>query len=489
MTAPTSQVATAELRQLIEDLDRGTDDDLQAVARLAATLLGTPTASVNALDGPLMHQLATVGFPLDKVAREDTICVRVRRRTAGSFSCPDLAADAGFADSPWVDGRQAAFRGYASAPLTVRGVAVGALCVVDVVPRSFRAAERTHLDDLALLAGAMLERREQARTAARLAADVEQARQELEWTVGELATAHAELSRADAFAQGLLEVLPVGVVAVDAQGERVLVNEVTRNWHETADGRTTTVQTSPTPMFFRPDGVTPIPPAELPLIRSLRGSGVAHTEAVLQHRGQEPRRLSITSAPIHSATGELLGSVAAMTDVTHQRELEDRLRAAALHDGLTGLPNRALIVDRLEHALRAGQRTGEHVAVLFCDLDGFKAVNDTQGHAAGDEVLVEVARRLVRGLRPGDTVGRLGGDEFVLLCPGAASPEATGAIATRVEHSLRAPVVLSSGVRVRVGVSVGVAVSGAEDRPEDLMTRADAGMYAVKEQHHRELPG
>ena len=484
-TASTSQVPTGDLRQLIEELDRTADAELEAVARLAAGLLGMPIASVNAVHGDQMHQLATVGSTAERGPRADSVCVRVGRLTEGLFSSADLSADPRFADSPWVDGRQAAFRGYASAPLTVRGVHVGALCVLDVVPRCFSATGEAGLRDLARLASAILERRDQTRIAARLASDTEQTRQELESTVAELAAAHTELSRTEAFAQGLLEVLPVGVVAVDASGRRVLVNEVTRNWHQAVDGRPVTPESSPTPLFFHPDGVTPLPTGELPLIRSSNGSGIAHTEAVLQHEGRPPRRLSITSSPIHSANGELLGAVAAMTDVTLRWELEDQLRTAALHDGLTGLPNRALIVDRLDHALRTGHRSGEHVAVMFCDLDGFKAVNDTRGHAAGDEVLVEVARRLVRGLRPGDTIGRLGGDEFVLLCPGAATPEATAAIATRVEHSLRAPVVLSSGVRVQVGVSVGVAVSRDGDRPEDVMTRADAGMYAVKEQHHR----
>ena len=487
-TAPPTQLPTVELLQLIEDLDRTSDAELQAVARLAASVLGAPFASVNAVQGTRTHQLAAAGAPVGP-PRADTVCARVRRMTDGAYTCTDLSAEPAFADLPWINGEVARLRGYASTPLVVGGAVVGALCVLDVVPRAFTAEQCTALDDLALLAGAALERRAQARTAARLASDVEQARQELEWTVGALASAHAELRTAQAFTDGLLEVLPVGVVAVDADGRRVLVNGVTRSWHDAADGGTATVASAPTGTFLHPDGVTPMAREELPLVRSLTGSGIASSEAVLVHPGRPQRWLSITSSPIHAADGTLLGSVAAMTDVTHQRELEDRLRAAALHDPLTGLPNRALLVDRLEHALRAGRRSGEPVTVLFCDLDGFKAVNDTHGHAAGDQVLAEVARRLSAAVRPGDTVARLGGDEFVLLCPGAQTAEAAAAIATRVEHALREPVRLAGGATARVGVSVGVAVSGvavpgADERPEDLLTRADEGMYAVKQRHH-----
>jgi diguanylate cyclase (GGDEF)-like protein len=456
-TAPPQPPTAGLLRQLIEDLARSHDDELAAVARLAAALLGTPVASVNAVDGDWMRQLATVGFPSAPAGRVDTPCVRVLRATGGEpFASADLAADPELADSPWVDGRAASFRGYASAPLLVEGAVVGALCVVDLVPHPFDAADLANLADLALLAGAVLERR----------------------------AAHAELSRAQAYTDGLLEVLPVGVVAVDADGRRVLVNGVTRRWHDESDSGTSTVATAPTGTFLRPDGVTPMPREELPLLQSLRGSGIAHSQAVLVHPGRPPRRLSITSSPIHGADGALLGSVAAMTDVTHQCELEERLRTAALHDALTGLPNRSLLMDRLDHALRASTRDGTPVAVLFCDLDGFKAVNDTFGHQAGDAVLVESARRLAGVVRPGDTVARLGGDEFVLLCPGAGTAAAVSAITTRIEHALRAPVVLAGGQEVGVGVSVGSALSVAGDGPGELLDRADEVMYAVKQEHH-----
>jgi two-component system cell cycle response regulator len=160
-----------------------------------------------------------------------------------------------------------------------------------------------------------------------------------------------------------------------------------------------------------------------------------------------------------------------------RKRAEIRLARLALHDPLTGLPNRLLLDDRLGHALTR-RRTNGQVALLFIDLDGFKAVNDAHGHAAGDELLVQVAERLREGLRAGDTVARMGGDEFVVLCEDVADVEATIALADRIALRLADPYLLSAG-RVEISAAVGVAVAGEEDAPS-LLRRADAAMYAAK---------
>jgi diguanylate cyclase (GGDEF)-like protein len=160
-----------------------------------------------------------------------------------------------------------------------------------------------------------------------------------------------------------------------------------------------------------------------------------------------------------------------------RKRAEVRLARLALHDPLTGLPNRLLLDDRLDHALTRRRRTGQ-VALFFIDLDGFKAVNDAHGHAAGDELLVQVAERLREGLRAGDTVARLGGDEFVVLCEDVNDVDATIALADRMAVRLADPYALSVGP-VRVSAAVGVAVAGDDDAPS-LLRRADAAMYAAK---------
>ena len=158
----------------------------------------------------------------------------------------------------------------------------------------------------------------------------------------------------------------------------------------------------------------------------------------------------------------------------------DQSREAALHDPLTGLPNRVLILELLEHAFRSGRRSGQISAVFFVDLDRFKAVNDTYGHQVGDELLVALARRLTGMLRPGDSLARLSGDEFVILCEDLVDASAADPIALRLNTELSRPFVLS-GVEVTVSASIGIAFSGhGVEEPEQLLRDADLAMYRSK---------
>jgi diguanylate cyclase (GGDEF)-like protein len=152
-----------------------------------------------------------------------------------------------------------------------------------------------------------------------------------------------------------------------------------------------------------------------------------------------------------------------------------------MHDSLTGMPNRLLLFDRLEHALRVTARTGQRLAVLFVDLDGFKSVNDRLGHQAGDDVLVMVAQRIGEAVREADTVARLGGDEFVILCERVGEPEQPVEIAERIIAALNRPFVVSAGA-ASISASVGIAEAGGCDGPSELLLRADQAMYASKQQ-------
>ena len=171
----------------------------------------------------------------------------------------------------------------------------------------------------------------------------------------------------------------------------------------------------------------------------------------------------------------------AASDVTARRKAQARLLQAAFYDPLTGLPNRALFKDRLEVAFaRAKGREAARFAVLFLDLDRFKVVNDSLGHRAGDELLVQIARRLESCRRAGDTVARLGGDEFTLLVEGVASDEEAISVAERVHRSL-APPYLIEGHEVFAGASIGIALGGpTTERVEHLLRDADTAMYRAK---------
>ncbi|WP_460794781.1 sensor domain-containing protein [Nocardioides pacificus] len=206
--------------------------------------------------------------------------------------------------------------------------------------------------------------------------------------------------------------------------------------------------------------------------RSTRGP--ERYELVYRHPDGGRRILQVAAAPLIDDEGIFEGSLAMVSDITASRRLEEELRRAALHDGLTGLPNRALLLDRLEHALT---RETTSTAVLFVDLDQFKIVNDARGHSAGDELLVGVAERLRLGARPTDTVARFGGDEFLVVCEDVDADTAH-TIAQELLGSLDAPFHITGG-RVHVAASIGVALSPA-DGAGDLLRNADTAMYAAK---------
>lgn len=174
------------------------------------------------------------------------------------------------------------------------------------------------------------------------------------------------------------------------------------------------------------------------------------------------------------------GAVVSFRDVSERVAMQEELTRLALQDPATGLPNRACMQDRIDSAVSRLARRREPLAVLFCDLDRFKDINDRYGHAAGDELLRQIARRLQSTVRGVDTVARFAGDEFVMLCEGLSSDAEVALIAERVLSEFARPFDIG-GVSVRVGCSVGAATSGDPTvTTDDLLRRADAAMYRAK---------
>ena len=189
----------------------------------------------------------------------------------------------------------------------------------------------------------------------------------------------------------------------------------------------------------------------------------------------------VHGAPVKIGTEELLGHVGTCVDITDRKRVEEQLRHQAFHDSLTGLPNRTLFMDRLEVALKRARREKNRVGVLFVDLDRFKVVNDSLGHASGDYLLQEAANRIAGAAREQDTLGRFGGDEFGLIVEGLddGNDSDIEKPAQRIIEAL-GPDFLIGHVKARIGASVGIAVSSGEHDAADLLRYADVAMYVAK---------
>ncbi len=186
--------------------------------------------------------------------------------------------------------------------------------------------------------------------------------------------------------------------------------------------------------------------------------------------------------PIRDEGGRVIQLQSSSRDISERKAFEDQLEYQALHEPLTGLPNRTLFMDRLRQALARARRERSSVAVLFMDLDRFKVINDSLGHAAGDRLLSAVAKRLRACLREADTVARLGGDEFAVLLEFNIAEGDVGKVAERVIHQLQPPFTFA-GNEVFITPSIGIAFnSSADEEPQDLLRYADVAMYRAKEE-------
>jgi len=226
------------------------------------------------------------------------------------------------------------------------------------------------------------------------------------------------------------------------------------------------------------------PPQQLAVNRSMferafAGEVITEVETVRPHRDGTRVAVTVSWSPIKDDAGAITGVSVIARDITQRHQLEEQLVRQALHDPLTGLANRALFTDRLEHALARGRGPGVTVAILVIDLDGFKDINDSLGHDAGDDLLTIAGMRLQGHARPGDTVARLGGDEFAVLLENVAGAEAVRSAQALLE-GLATPIVLRDR-DLTPTASIGIAIAAGEDA-ETVLRNADTAMYAAKRQ-------
>jgi diguanylate cyclase (GGDEF)-like protein len=291
------------------------------------------------------------------------------------------------------------------------------------------------------------------------------------------------LGRAEAFAQVALESLGEGVLLLDETGRIRLMNPAAqRTLDSDADTLTALIRTGAV-LTVSEDG-TPVPMGEMAAGRALFRREAVHDEVVrwVRHDGTL-RLLRVNCAPTVFDDGAR-GVVVALGDVTEHQRLLDEIAHRATHDALTDLANRSVMIDQMARALARAERRGDHVALCYLDLDGFKAINDTLGHAAGDQVLIDVADRLRASVRAGDTPVRMGGDEFVVVLDPIHDADDALVVAARIRDA-----VLGGGQQVwgplgvpgmRCGVSVGVAISLPGDDVDTLAARADLALYESK---------
>ncbi|MDQ0322802.1 diguanylate cyclase (GGDEF)-like protein/PAS domain S-box-containing protein [Pararhizobium capsulatum DSM 1112] len=219
--------------------------------------------------------------------------------------------------------------------------------------------------------------------------------------------------------------------------------------------------------------------AEVEIMRS--GHPVLSTVEQNVYADGGTKWVSMTKAPLRNVSGQIIGLIGLAQDVTKRKEMEDQARFMAHHDILTGLPNRGLVISRIDEALAQATQNGSSVAVVFLDLDNFKWVNDTLGHQAGDDVLKTAASRIAGSLRLSDIAGRFGGDEFVIILRDPPR-QSDGLIRLleRVRTRVAEPLQLA-GQTVCVTTSIGVALLETDGTTRDeLLAKADAAMYRSK---------
>jgi diguanylate cyclase (GGDEF)-like protein/PAS domain S-box-containing protein len=287
---------------------------------------------------------------------------------------------------------------------------------------------------------------------------------------------HEALRAREHLLHRLSEALPVGVLHVDASGRVLYTNQ---RLHTIVDRERATTVLDQLSTVVAEDMPSLQEAFETALHGGLDNDIEIRIAAADSHGGKGIRQCTLSIRTLTDDAGETLGAVACLLDVTESVRMRDELRLQATFDTLTTCYNRASTMEALGKMLE-GAPDGSSPAVIFVDLDGFKNVNDHLGHAAGDQVLEIVARRLQRAVRDGDIVGRIGGDEFLVLCPGIGSPaEAVGA-ATRVTESLRRPFKLETA-EIPCRASVGVTWTHDPDAAADtLIGQADAAMYEAK---------
>jgi diguanylate cyclase (GGDEF)-like protein/PAS domain S-box-containing protein len=308
-------------------------------------------------------------------------------------------------------------------------------------------------------------------------------RSDEDWTIVTVARDITERKRAEqALREGAQELrlfadnVPAMTAAFDANLNLIFVNK--RYADSLAHGRTDLIGKHLSEVV----GESVYREIEGYFLQALQGHPVTYQRAG-RLQNHEMGHLQIKLMPNIGEQGKVMGCFAVTTDITEHKQTEERIQRVAHHDSLTGLPNRLLFGDRLEQAISMAKRESRQFALLYLDLDKFKPVNDTLGHAIGDELLQAVAERIRRQVRESDTVARIGGDEFAVILFSIARTEEAQGVADKISAAIATPFQLSSQKEgVTIGVSIGITIYPTDGTEADMLIEAaDQAMYRAKE--------
>lgn len=436
----------ARLASLAEyDLLSGTDDvDLTEIVELATRMFDVSIAMVSLVDRDALTFKATAGIDACGADRKGSFCAYAIAQQ-DIFVVPDATLDVRFENHPLVLGAPF-IRFYAGVPLrSPTGHAIGSLCIID--SRYRNGLSHREQEDLKSLASIVVDRLELRRLA--VAGAVSQTR-----------------------FQNIAATSPDGIICADHDGRISFWNAACERLFgypaEQALGASIDIIVPKRMRGGHDGGLHRVANGGKP---RLVGTTV-ELDAVNRSGDEFPIELSLSMWK----EGERASFGSIIRDISERRANEDRLFNLAHRDSLTGLPNRSVLLSRIAESVRGPDPFG----IMLLDLDGFKNVNDTRGHTAGDLVLRQVAKRILDCVRPIDTVARLGGDEFAVLMPGRPDRTAIGAEADCLIASLSSPYILD-GSMVHIGASIGIAC-GPDDgeHAEDLLSAADMAMYQAK---------
>jgi len=282
------------------------------------------------------------------------------------------------------------------------------------------------------------------------------------------------------FASAVLESLPGRTCVIDESGRVIAVNRQYRNEGPAGSGESTGPQIGASYLDWLRELINDQAIADFQELLDGKYPDFRIEFGVVRRRKRRWTELFAVALGTDSR-----GAVVTHVDITTRKQAENALTRRATHDPLTGLPNRVLLQDRLTQALSRAARTKTQVGLLFCDLDGFREINNTHGHLAGDRLLVTIAKRLRAVCRSSDTVARVSGDEFVIVLEDVEGREEIDEVARRIIEALSEPVELEQGI-AKTGTSIGLVISSGVPRAgtrtvENLIRDADSAMYAAKE--------